>query len=155
MYINTIMQLDIKKNLYYLVFFIPALAVYVPTILYPVDDSYGENIPFRPPGYVFAIVWPILLILLGISWVLSLKNKIDRTINILYIALVILLGSWSFFYTLNKIAGLIVIILSLCGTISITCENIKLGKKLSGYLLIPLIGWLSFASILNIYSIHY
>ena len=149
------MQIDIKKKLYYLVFFIPSLAVYVPTILYPVNDSYGENIPFRPPGYVFAIVWPILLILLGISWVLSLKNKIDRTINILYIALVILLGSWSFFFTLNKLAGLIVIILSLCGTISITCENIKLGKKLSGYLLIPLIGWLSFASILNIYSIHY
>lgn len=149
------MQIDIKKKLYYLVFFIPSLAVYVPTILYPVDDSYGENIPFRPPGYVFAIVWPILLILLGISWVLSLKNKIDRTVNILYIALVILLGSWSFFFTLNKLAGLIVIILSLCGTISITCENIKLNKKPSGYLLIPLIGWLSFATILNIYSIHY
>ena len=149
------MQIDIKKKLYYLVFFIPALAVYIPTIIYPVDDSYGENIPFRPPGYVFAIVWPILLILLGISWVLSLKNKIDRTINILYILLVILLGSWSFFFTLNKIAGLIVIILSLSGTISITFQNIKLGKKLSGYLLIPLIGWLSFATILNIFSILY
>tara|TARA_Y100000389_G_scaffold189814_1_gene213953 strand:+ start:587 stop:1036 length:450 start_codon:yes stop_codon:yes gene_type:complete len=149
------MQIDIKKKLYYLVFFIPALAVYIPTIIYPVDDSYGENIQFRPPGYVFAIVWPILLILLGISWVLSLKNKIDRTINILYILLVILLGSWSFFFTLNKIAGLIVIILSLSGTISITFQNIKLGKKLSGYLLIPLIGWLSFATILNIFSILY
>lgn len=150
-----LMLKNIKKKLYYLVFFIPALAVYVPTILYPVDESYGENIPFRPPGYVFAIVWPILLVLLGISWVLALKNKIDKTINILYIILVILLGSWSFFFTLNKLAGLIVIVLSLCGTISITCENIKLGKKLSGYLLIPLIGWLSFATILNIYSIHY
>ena len=149
------MQIDIKKKLYYLVFFIPSLAVYVPTILYPVDDSYGENIPFRPPGYVFAIVWPILLILLGISWVLSLKNKIDRNVNILYIALVILLGSWSFFFTLNKLAGLIVIILSLCGTISITYKNIKLDKKPSGYLLIPLICWLSFATILNIYSIQY
>lgn len=149
------MQLDIKKKLYYLVFFIPSLAVYIPTIIYPVDESYGSNIPFRPPGYVFAIVWPILLILLGISWVLSLKNKIDRTINISYILLVILLGSWSFFFTLNKIAGLIVIILSLSGTISITFQNIKLGKNLSGYLLIPLILWLLFASILNIFSIHY
>lgn len=93
-----LMLKNIKKKLYYLVFFIPALAVYVPTILYPVDESYGENIPFRPPGYVFAIVWPILLVLLGISWVLALKNKIDKTINILYIILVILLGSWSFFF---------------------------------------------------------
>lgn len=149
------MQIKIKKNFYYLVFFIPSLAVYIPTILYPVDDSYGSNVPFRPPGYVFAIVWPILLVLLGISWVSALKNKIDRTVNILYIALVVLLGSWSFFFTLNKLFGLIVIVLSLYGTISITYKNIKLRKKPSGYLLIPLIGWLSFATILNIYSIYY
>ena len=142
-----------KFNLYYLVFFIPGLAVYLPTIFYPVDDTYGKTVPFRPPGYVFAIVWPILLILLGISWVLSFKPRLDKLVNSMYIILVILLGSWSFFYTTLRWLGLVVILLSLLITILILYKNIRLDKKICGYLLIPLILWLSFASVLNIYSI--
>ena len=46
----------------------------------------GVNIKFRPPPYVFGIVWPILYILLGLSWIHSNPSQ-NRTIELLYIIL--------------------------------------------------------------------
>jgi len=97
----------IEKSQYSLLF-IPMLAVYLPTIFYPVTDEIGSNVSFRPPGYVFAIVWPILLFLLGISWFIRRKKK--YAINLIYILLIILLGIWFILYDNNKYIGLIDII---------------------------------------------
>ena len=82
---------SISEKSQYSLLFIPMLAVYLPTIFYPVTDEIGSNVSFRPPGYVFAIVWPILLFLLGISWFIRRKKK--YAINFIYILLIILLIS--------------------------------------------------------------
>ena len=100
----------ISKNSKYLLVFTPLLAVYLPTTVYPITNDIGSDISFRPPGYVFAIVWPILLTLLGINWFLNIN--ISTLINVIYSILVILLAIWFILYDLNKYFGLFDIILS-------------------------------------------
>lgn len=142
----------IKSIFQYSLLFIPLISVYIPTVVYPVTEEIGKNVPFRPPGYVFAIVWPILLLLLGISW--FKRRKMGILINLSYLILTVLLSVWFILYDNNKIIGLIDIILSFLITISLFIYNIKDFKVLENLTLIPLILWLIFASILNIYAIN-
>ena len=39
-----------------------------------ISRNSGNIVKFRPPSFVFGIVWPILYILLGLSWILLLKK---------------------------------------------------------------------------------
>ena len=137
----------------YFLIMVPMISVYIPTIVYPVNNDVGSNVSFRPPGYVFAIIWPILLFLLGISW--FVRRKLGYFINFTYILLTLLLSIWFILYDNNKYYGLIDIIVCLLITIFLffyNCE--KKFNKLASLTLLPLIIWLVFASILNIASIE-
>ena len=41
----------------YVYLFIPIISVYVSGMYYPVDDKSGKKVWFRPPGWVFGVVW--------------------------------------------------------------------------------------------------
>jgi len=137
----------------YFLLIVPMLAVYLPTVAYPVTNAIGSNVPFRPPGYVFAIVWPILLILLGISWFIVRAG--GKLVNIMYTVLVILLGIWFILYDNNKYLGLADIIISLLLTLYLFFYNYKKFNKYSYITVVPLIIWLGFASVLNVAAIIY
>jgi tryptophan-rich sensory protein len=124
--------------------FIPMLSVYIVSYYYPVTKQAGKDIWFRPPPYVFGIVWPILLLLIGFSWYLR------PNLSFYYTILTILLSTWSIFWTYSKIYSLINIIITAFFTLYLIFK--KYSKK-SSVLLIPLFLWLSFASLLNFYSI--
>tara|TARA_Y100000389_G_scaffold61159_1_gene57247 strand:+ start:12390 stop:12887 length:498 start_codon:yes stop_codon:yes gene_type:complete len=141
----------IFQKLRYIVLVIPSLFVYLPTLLFPVTQNIGSEISFRPPGYVFAIVWPILLVLLGISWFSSLQ--VIYLVNIKYLILVTLLGIWFILYNFNKVIGLIDIILALLTSLYLLSINVYKSNRIGYLTIIPLIIWLNFASILNIASI--
>lgn len=147
---NHVKNKIIEKSQYFLII-IPLISVYLPTIVYPVTEEIGSNVTFRPPGIVFAIVWPILLILLGISW--FLRRKKGKIRNILYVLLTILLSIWFILYNTNKYYGLIDIIICFCFTLFLFFYDINKSNKYEYITLIPLICWLIFASILNIASI--
>tara|TARA_Y100000768_G_scaffold356522_1_gene310945 strand:+ start:2167 stop:2565 length:399 start_codon:yes stop_codon:yes gene_type:complete len=124
--------------------FIPIISVYISGIYYPVDEKTGKEVWFRPPGWVFGIVWPILLTLLGYSWYLTPKSTKNYTI------LTIILSTWGMLYSYNKVYSLINIIVALITTLYLIFP--KYTKK-SSMLLIPLAFWLTFAAVLNYYSI--
>jgi tryptophan-rich sensory protein len=124
--------------------FIPMLSVYIVSYYYSVTKQAGKDIWFRPPPYVFGIVWPILLLLIGFSWYLR------PNLSFYYTILTILLSTWSIFWTYSKIYSLINIIITAFFTLYLIFK--KYSKK-SSVLLIPLFLWLSFASLLNFYSI--
>ena len=147
---NNCKKIIIEKS-QYLLLFIPMFAVYLPTVFYPVTDEIGSNVSFRPPGYVFAIVWPILLFLLGISW--YVRRKMGYMINGVYIILIILLGIWFILYDNNKYYGLVDIIVCFFITLFLFFYKEKKFNKYASLTLIPLLCWLIFASILNIASI--
>lgn len=122
---------------------LPLLFVYIPSALFPVKGA-GSDIPFRPPPIVFAIVWPILLILLGISW----YKRID--LSVYYLILSILLGAWIVIYNYSNVWSFIEIVITFIFTMFLFVYKFKL---VSSSLLLPLAVWLGFASILNGYDI--
>ena len=128
----------------YLYLLLPLFSVYLVGLLFPIKKEVRKNIRFRPPSWVFGIVWPILLLLLGYSWTLrpKLKNY--------YLILTLLLSTWSIFYANNRIYAFFNILLTIGLTIYLIFYKFK---KKSSYLLVPLVVWLSYASYLSYNSI--
>ena len=124
--------------------FIPLIAVNSVAFLFPIAKTSGQQIWFRPPPYVFAIVWPLLLILIGYSWYLR------PNLSYYYAFLTLLLSCWSILWAYSKLYSLFNIIITLIFTLYLIF--LKYSEK-SSYLLVPLFLWLSFASVLNFYSI--
>jgi len=124
--------------------FIPMISVYLSGMYYPIDDKSGERVWFRPPGWVFGVVWPILLSLLGYSW--FLRPKLTRY----YAFLTLVLSTWSILFSFNKAYAFINILTALITTMAMILPAYPQKATL---LLVPLGLWLSFASLLNYYSI--
>jgi len=124
----------------YIYLLTPLICVYLVSMFYPVNDS--KDVSFRPPSYIFAIVWPILLLLLGYSW--NLRPNIS-----LYILLILLLSGWLILFRLSKKVAFYELILTLLLSIFLLFYKYETTSSL---LLIPLILWLSFAVVLNFYT---
>lgn len=113
-----------------------------------------EKPSFNPPNWVFAPVWTLLYIAIGIAggiiWNKKNKNHLVKKALLFYSIQLILNLLWSFlFFGLkNPLIALIEIILLFL----ITYETYLLfGKinKTAGYLFIPYLLWISFAMLLN------
>lgn len=141
-------KLSIKNQITYFIIIIPNLFVYFMSRIQPIQKNIGSKIPFRPPPYVFALVWPILLLLLGFSWYQSLSQ--GYLINSGYILLTILLSCWFLMYQYHKIWGLLNIIASWLITSYLILSRLSTSPS---WLLVPLNLWLIFAAVLNYYSL--
>ncbi|PWS26611.1 TspO protein [Pedobacter yonginense] len=109
---------------------------------------------FNPPNWLFAPVWTTLYILIGIAaYLVWLKRKeivhFPRTVAIYLIQLILNLA-WSFiFFYLHEIGfALAEIILMLIVIVVNAVMFYKIDKR-AGYLFIPYILWVSFASFLT------
>jgi len=133
--------MDYQKYFYFL---FPIISVYVVSLFYPVGQNAGVQVSFRPPPYVFAIAWPILLILVGYSW--NLRPELTN----LYFILTLLIAGWCVVYYYSVRMALYEIVLTEICTLFLIFYKFE---QLSSYLLVPLAMWLAFASSLNYYSI--
>jgi len=135
-----------------LIIFIPAVIGYLAGYTCKVQETSGESVKFRPPPKVFGIVWAILYILLGLSWYYALKSalNINMLINIMifYILLNIALCSWIYLYSCKKDKITAVYGLAISFTFSLMCYT--LGNITSKLCIVPLIGWLFFATLINV-----
>lgn len=116
-----------------------------------IDYSLVEKPPFSPPKLAFPIAWSILYLLIGISYYLYRKNNNDKqTIKIYYIGLFFnALWSIIFFVLKLRLTSIFWIIALLLLTI-VLFINYKKQNKISAYLLIPYILWLTYATYINI-----
>lgn len=148
---------------------IPLIASYLGLLLYKNDLNLFENIkkPFlSPPPIVFNIVWPILYILMGISYYLvqyssnGTTNNIDyhvhnkKHITKLYYLQLLCTIIWPiifFKYRLYFISFLILIIL-VSLVVMLIFKYYTIDKK-AAILQSPYILWLTFAGYLN-FSIY-
>tara|TARA_B100000795_G_scaffold269991_1_gene261696 strand:- start:5883 stop:6383 length:501 start_codon:yes stop_codon:yes gene_type:complete len=121
----------------------------------------------NPPNYIFGIVWPILYLLIGISYSNALYNKLSiKKLTYWIIPMFALIFNYLytpiFFGHNGLLYGLIVVILSLIFGILTFIQfqfydnSYWIGKTKTAYLLIPYILWLMFASYLsyNIYVLN-
>ena len=112
----------------------------------------GNSVAFRPPAYVFGIVWPILYVMIGLSWVIASKTKKSNTpIELCYLSISILLASWIFLYGCKnrKIWGVYAIALSI-GAVIMTMNLVGVESRV---LLVPLITWLLLALLMNVFEV--
>jgi translocator protein len=108
---------------------------------------------FSPPNEVFAPVWTILYILMGVALFLIWRSPRNRTRDIgiaLFVAQLALNVIWTFaFFGLqNTLYGLLSII-PLWILIAATIYQFYKVEKWASYLLVPYIAWVSIATALN------
>jgi translocator protein len=113
---------------------------------------------FSPPNWVYAPVWFLLYILMGVSaflvWRMGMKQFHVREGLVIFLIQLILNTFWSFaFFGLKStIAGLLVIV-PLWTAILLTIINFYRISRTASLLLLPYILWVSFATALN-FSIY-
>lgn len=106
------------------------------------------------PSQLFIIIWPILYILIGISWFLSRKEQNNNfsVSNILFWTLNIFLCLWLIIYSCLNLKIFAFYILLLCLLLAFLCYT-SINSNLPKYLILPLIVWLIVATIISFNSI--
>jgi tryptophan-rich sensory protein len=109
---------------------------------------------FTPPGWAFGVVWPILYVMMGTSafliWNVGLGKRQTKVAIGLFLIQLVLNGLWTpIFFGLHMIALALVEIILLWVAILLTIIAFWKISKLSAFLLVPYILWVSFAVVLN------
>ncbi len=110
---------------------------------------------FNPPNWIFAPVWTVLFILMGISafliWQKGLGNKQVRAGLIIFLVQLVLNVVWTpLFFGLKMPLVAFIDILLLWDVILLTIISFHKLSRPAALLLIPYLLWVSFAIILNL-----
>ncbi|MDE4907467.1 tryptophan-rich sensory protein [Methanogenium marinum] len=109
---------------------------------------------FIPPNVAFPIAWTTIFILMGIALYLILAEGTGRAdvriATALFSCQLVLNILWSYaFFTLQSpLYGLIEIIILWIFILAVTISFFRINKR-AGYLFIPYLAWVSFATVLN------
>ncbi|MWB94308.1 tryptophan-rich sensory protein [Flavobacterium sp. GA093] len=110
---------------------------------------------FNPPNWIFAPVWTLLFILMGIAaglvWdkIKEQNEEVKKALGFFLIQLVLnAIWSYLFFGLKNPMLALIEIVLLWLMIYETYLKFTKI-NKIAGYLLIPYMAWVGFAAILN------
>lgn len=112
--------------------------------------------PFNPPNWLFAPVWTLLFLMMAVSafliWNRGLQQgKIKAALAVFGIQLLLnVLWSILFFGFLSPLSALIEIIFLWLAILFTIILFFRI-DRLAGWLLIPYILWVSFASVLNFF----
>ena len=114
-------------------------------------NSLNKSI-LTPPNIVFRVVWPILYLMMGVSFLLYINAECTYLGCILFYLQLAYNITWSkqFFGDKNILNAYITLNL-LCLTLTLTIYNFYYTNKTSAYLLIPYYIWCLFALYLNYY----
>lgn len=109
---------------------------------------------FTPPNFIFAPVWTVLYILMGIAayliWEERKKDKV-RVALWFFVAQLVINFSWSFvFFGLQSTFGGLVVIVLLWSVIVKLINLFYPINKTAAYLLTPYLLWVTFAGALNV-----
>lgn len=121
-----------------------------------VNDWYlGLNKPsFNPPNWVFAPVWTVLYILMGIAagivWSKGFHHIWVKTALYHFGFQLLFNALWSIvFFGFQSPFWAFLVILTLLTLIVLTMKWFKVVSNLASYLLIPYLLWVCFATLLN------
>lgn len=138
---------------------IPMIVCFSASFACKIKKDAGNNVIFRPPAAAFGIIWSILFILMGISWVIALRSSTVESrynkktlIYCVYGLLTISLAMWIICYgCLDKE---IIALWTFIPSIILTTMCLLIGDTLSRLLMTPLFGWLIFALHLGTASLN-
>ena len=109
---------------------------------------------FNPPNWVFAPVWSVLYILMGVAaglvWAKGYYHIWVKTALYHFVFQLLLNALWSIvFFGLKNPFGALLIIIALNVLLAFTFKWFKVVKPRAAYLLLPYMTWVGFASLLN------
>lgn len=112
---------------------------------------------FNPPNYIFAPVWTVLYILMGIALFLVWNSRAEKVVksNAIYLfGFQLLLNFlWSFiFFNQHHFLGALIDIILLWIVIVLTIKSFGKIKPQAAWLMLPYLLWVSFAIVLT-YSV--
>lgn len=142
-----------NKTLVYLIFI---AAVVAGGILIGINTPPGswyqalEKPAFNPPNWIFAPVWSVLYVLIGIAGAHTFLRERRSPAMRLWFAQLVFNFAWSpVFFALHEIALALIVILallvSICGFIIVSWSR----DRLSAFLFLPYLAWVLFATALN------
>lgn len=121
------------------------------------SSFYGElaKPPFAPPGNLFPIVWGILYALMGISaymiYVSDADEEEKKKALTLYAVQLFVNFMWSIvFFRFEQIGAAAVVLILLVLLVALMIVTFRQIRPLAGYLNIPYLIWVIFATYLNI-----
>jgi len=127
---------------------LPSIIGYSTSFLCKMDKKAGDVVKFRPPPIVFGIVWPILFLLLGISFAIAMRNCNNKELCLFsYILVILSLALWIYMYSCKKSSKGSSWVLILALAFGLICFT--QGNEISKILITPLIAWAIFAMIMN------
>ena len=108
---------------------------------------------FNPPDWVFAPVWITLYIAMSVAiWLVWINPKRAEKIIYIYFIHLLINGSWSiFFFGLHLILASLIIIAVIIFFVVWLIKLYYPINKLSSFLMVPYLMWLSYAFVLNFY----
>ena len=108
---------------------------------------------FNPPDWIFAPVWIILYITMSVAiWLIWINPKRVEKIIYIYFIHLLINGSWSiFFFGLHLILVSLIIIAIIIFFVIWLIKLYYPINKLSSFLMVPYLIWLSYAFVLNFY----
>lgn len=107
--------------------------------------------PLSPPAVIFPIVWTILYILMGISYFLATKDDDNnKELDQIYLLQLLVNFLWPIiFFVLEMYFTAFLWIILLLILVVVMIKELLKNNKISGYLQIPYLMWLLFATYLN------
>ena len=140
----------------YIYLLLPILTGYLASALCPIGKSSGSKIKSRPPSWVFGIIWPLLYIFLGLTWIiLRSKDTQNYFVDILMILNIVCLVSWIILYGCkkDKKGALYVLLFTFCVSLVIFGYSWSIDRT-AGLLMSPYLAWITFAMILNFTDVN-
>jgi len=106
-----------------------------------------------PPGWIFAVAWTILYVLMALAFAMVLHARGARLrapAIILFIVQLLLNLLWSpLFFRAHQVGDALVLILVLLLVAAVTTKLFWRIRRAAGIMLLPYLLWLAFASYLN------
>ncbi len=109
---------------------------------------------WNPPNWVFPVAWSLLFLLMGVAFYRVLRAPSTspwRRASIVFFALQLVMNvSWSlsFFGAHSPVLGLVVVV-PFWLLILATQQTFSRVDRAAGWLLVPYLGWVAFATVLN------
>lgn len=123
--------------------------------LFPPGAWYGglEKPSWNPPNWLFGPVWTLLYLMMAFAaWLVWKRGGFARQSRALVLFLVQLgfnaAWSWIFFGLHLMLTGFLTILLIIAFTF-LTCRAFHRVSRIAAWLLVPYLGWLAFAGVLN------
>lgn len=112
-----------------------------------------EKPALMPPGWLFGVAWTILYILMGLALAIVLHARGAKGRGpaiVLFLVQLLMNLAWSpLFFRAHQVGSALVLILALIVVVAITIWLFARIRRVAGWLLLPYLAWLAFASFLN------